>query len=69
MYRYQWLYTYYYICYIRTNSTLVYGNPIINVLCNNGNDGNVSITATGGTGNITYTLQPVGLVNTGFLIR
>ncbi|MBK8328529.1 MAG: gliding motility-associated C-terminal domain-containing protein [Bacteroidetes bacterium] len=49
-------------------TALVYGIPIINnVLCNNGNDGNVSITATGGTGNITYTLQPVGLVNnTGF---
>ncbi len=47
---------------------LVMGVPLVaNVLCYNGNDGNVSVTATGGTGTITYTLQPVGLTNqTGF---
>lgn len=47
---------------------LVLAAPIIgNVLCYNGNDGNITQTASGGTGNITYTLQPLGITNnTGF---
>lgn len=43
---------------------LTIGVPSVNnVLCYNGNDGNVSVTASGGTGNISYTLLPVNLTN------
>lgn len=36
--------------------TLVFGTPIINnVSCNGANDGSITVSATGGTGSITYT--------------
>lgn len=49
-------------------TALTLGNTLINnVLCYNGNDGNVTQLVTGGTGIITYTIQPLGLTNnTGF---
>ncbi len=51
-------------------TALVMGVPIVNdVLCFNGNDGNLTATASGGTGNISYTLQPLGITNnTGLFI-
>ncbi|MBK8144972.1 MAG: SprB repeat-containing protein [Bacteroidetes bacterium] len=38
-------------------------NIITNVNCNGGNDGDITIGATGGTGIITYTLQPNNITN------
>jgi gliding motility-associated-like protein len=35
-----------------------------NITCNGGNDGSITTTASGGTGQITYTLQPTNQSNT-----
>ena len=38
-----------------------------NITCNNANDGTITVQATGGTGALSYTLNPVNLINaTGF---
>jgi uncharacterized protein (DUF2141 family) len=33
------------------------------VTCNNGTNGSITVTASGGTGNLSYTLQPVNITN------
>ncbi len=47
------------------NSPVILGNPVTTtVTCFNGNNGSISQQANGGTGIITYTIQPNGTSNT-----
>jgi len=46
-----------------SNGPTISASNVGNVLCNGGNTGSITVTATGGGGGIIYTLQPAGTTN------
>ncbi|MDK2910086.1 MAG: hypothetical protein PWR20_1653 [Bacteroidales bacterium] len=51
------------IIIINPEAISIASSSINNITCYNANDGSISISATGGTGTLTYTLNPGGIVN------
>ncbi|MCZ2140011.1 MAG: SprB repeat-containing protein, partial [Bacteroidia bacterium] len=49
---------------IGISPSITFNNPIVtNIYCNGGNNGSINVTASGGTGVITYTITPGGFNN------